>query len=89
MGEFDLYHVRDKQKREVDFLVTLNNEPFALIEVKLGQSTPTNALCYYKNLLNPKFCMQVVKSPQKERSTSLQYPGIRIISAQKFLGSLV
>ncbi len=88
MGEFDLYYVRDKQKREVDFLITRDSNPFALIEVKSGRSTPTSSLCYYQKLLKPKFCLQVIKSPKGERSKSLQYPGIRIISVERFLGSL-
>jgi predicted AAA+ superfamily ATPase len=89
MGEFELHYVRDKQKREVDFLITMNRLPFALIEVKSGQSTPTTALLYYQKLLNPKFCIQVVKNARLERAHQLRYPGVQVISAKRFLGSLV
>ena len=34
LGDYDLYFIRDKEKREVDFLVTKNNKPWFLVEVK-------------------------------------------------------
>jgi predicted AAA+ superfamily ATPase len=89
MGEFELHYIRDKQKREVDFLVTKNDNPFALIEVKSGQSTPTSALVHYQKMLQPQFCIQVVKDLKAEKSTLFAYPGIQIMSARRFLGSLV
>lgn len=89
MGEFQLYYIRDKQKREVDFFITKNDKAYALIEVKSGQSTPTPALIHYQKILKPQFCIQVVKDSKAERPTLLKYPGIQIISAQRFLGSLV
>ncbi len=33
-GEFDLFYLRDKAKREVDFLVTKERKPYFLVEVK-------------------------------------------------------
>lgn len=89
MGEFDLHYIRDKQKREVDFLIVKNQKPFALIEVKSGQSTPSSALLHYQKILKPKFCLQVVKDLKKERPSQLAYPGLQVISANRFLGSLV
>lgn len=67
MGEFDLQYIRDKQKREVDFLITKNQKSFALIEVKSGQFEPTKSLLYYKNNLKPQFCLQVVKEEKTLR----------------------
>ena len=81
--------MRDKQKREVDFLILRNKKPYALIEVKSSQSRPTDALIHYEKLLKPNFCLQVVKDEKKERTKSIQHPNIRVISARKFLGALV
>lgn len=39
LGEYDLFFLRDKEKREVDFLVTKNNEPWFLVEVKSSENT--------------------------------------------------
>lgn len=33
-GQYGLYYLRDKDKREVDFIVTQNDEPWFLVEVK-------------------------------------------------------
>ncbi len=33
-GRFELYYVRDKDGREVDFLITRNNTPLFMVECK-------------------------------------------------------
>ncbi|MDD5226766.1 MAG: ATP-binding protein [Candidatus Omnitrophica bacterium] len=89
IGEFELFYVRDKQKREVDFLLTRDQKVFALIEVKSGQSRPTNALLHFQAVLKPQFCIQVVADENRERRTLLSHPGVSVISVRRFLGSLV
>ncbi len=89
MGEFELHYVRDKQKREVDFLIVRDKQPYALIEAKSGAREPTPALLYFQALLKPKFCLQVVREKRHERSGLLAHPGVSIISLDRFLGSLV
>ncbi len=89
MGEFCLFYLRDKQKREVDFLITQDDKPYALIEVKSGQMTPTSSLLHYQKILQPQFCIQVVKDSQSERPSMYRYPGVQIMSAHRFLSSLV
>lgn len=34
LGQYDLYYLRDKQKRDVDFLVVRDGNPWFLVEVK-------------------------------------------------------
>ncbi len=43
-GKFDLYYIRDKAKREVDFLVTQDNQPWFLAEVKNAETHLAPAL---------------------------------------------
>jgi predicted AAA+ superfamily ATPase len=38
-GDFELRYVRDKQKREVDFLVVRDRKPWFLVEVKLSEAS--------------------------------------------------
>jgi hypothetical protein len=33
LGDYELYYLRDKNRREVDFLVTRNRQPWFLVEV--------------------------------------------------------
>lgn len=88
-GEFDLFYVRDKQKREIDFLITKNKKPYALIEVKSGQTQPTEALIYYNKILKPDFCIQVVKKEIAINRQDLRISNIQVMHVEKFLGSLV
>jgi predicted AAA+ superfamily ATPase len=88
MGEFDLFYIRDKQKREVDFLVTKNKKPWLLLEVKSQNSTIAPALSYYNNLLKPEFCFQLVKNSKHERAKSMAHPGIQVVTAERFLSVL-
>ncbi len=59
-GEYTLYFLRDKLKREVDFLVTRNKTPWIIVEVKSSESSQLSPnLKYYSGLLTPKHAFQV------------------------------
>jgi predicted AAA+ superfamily ATPase len=88
LGEFDLHYVRDKQKREVDFLVTNHGKPYLLLEVKSRVSEPTAALIYYQQLLKPQFTIQLVRELRQERRRIMSHPGIQIMTAERFLSQL-
>ena len=77
-----LHYVRDKLGREVDFLITKNRKPVALIEVKKRNQAPDPSLLYYKERLKPEACIQL-HSEAKAREEIHQ--GVRVISAQTFL----
>ncbi|MCC7459861.1 MAG: ATP-binding protein [Proteobacteria bacterium] len=88
MGEFELHYVRDKQKREVDFLVTQNQKPWLLVECKSGRDQITPALIHYTEKLKPTFSIQVVNGIAKERR-SMAHPKIRVMDVRRFLSRLV
>ena len=50
-GRFGLHFVRDKNKREVDFLIVDEGAPFLLVEAKLGDTEPAKALRYFQERL--------------------------------------
>lgn len=87
-GNFKLHYVRDKEKREADFLITNKQRPFLLVEVKLSEREIDRSLPYFQERLKPKFAFQIVgESPGdylSERS-----PDLHVVSASRFLGSLV
>ncbi len=87
-GEFELHYVRDKQKREVDFLVTRDKKPWLLVEVKSGNSNPTPALMHYTEVLKPKFSIQVVRDRKHERKI-MAHPKIQVLEVHRFLSRLV
>jgi predicted AAA+ superfamily ATPase len=87
-GEFELHYVRDKQKREVDFLVTQNQKPWLLVEVKSSHHQISPALIHYTEILKPKFSIQVVKEIKHEFS-SMAHPKIQVMDVRRFLSQLV
>ena len=56
----ELYFVRDKEKREVDFLVTREKKPWLLIEAKLSNPNPEPAMHYFAQRLGVKHKLMVV-----------------------------
>ena len=54
-----LYYIRDKDGREVDFAIEIDNQLIALIEVKTNGKLPTTALKYYTDYLKPKIAIQI------------------------------
>jgi len=80
-----LFFLRDVDKREVDFLVTINSKPWFAVETKLNDTDLSPSLLYFKEKLSIPFIYQVVK---KDRTDQLE-KGARIISAGKFLSGLM
>lgn len=54
-----LHYLRDKEKHEVDFVITLNRRPVALIKVKTSYQDPDGSLIYFKERLKIPFCIQL------------------------------
>jgi predicted AAA+ superfamily ATPase len=61
-----LYYIRDKEKREVDFVTVVNNEIEDLIEVKSTDADISSALKYYADKLQPKRAIQLVGNLKRE-----------------------
>ena len=80
-----LYFLRDTSKREVDFLVTVDEKPWFAVEVKLNDDSLAPNLRYFREKLNIPFAYQVLKKPGVDRIAD----GVRIISADKLLPALV
>lgn len=61
-----LYYVRDKEKREVDFLTVVDNKIESLVEVKLADANLSSSLSYFTERLNPRDSTQVVLDLKSE-----------------------
>ncbi len=83
--KFELKYFRDKEKREVDFVVTLNTKPYYIIECKYSDTTPSSSLLYLHRRLNPKMSIQLVKEMERSYETK---DGIKIVPALKWLENL-
>ena len=59
-GTFELHYLRDKQKREVDFAMIRDDEPWFIAEVKQGDTQPSESLSYFRVQLDVAHAFQVV-----------------------------
>ncbi|MBI4212607.1 MAG: ATP-binding protein [Deltaproteobacteria bacterium] len=87
-GQFSLHYVRDKEKREVDFLICKQHMPFALIEAKYAADNIDSSLPYFKDRLKPKFAFQVIGSG-KEPDFLKRSGDIYLCAAPRFLAAFL
>jgi len=60
LGTFALGYLRDKQKREVDFVVVRDHQPWFLVEVKTSDTGLSPALAYFQRQIQAPFAFQAV-----------------------------
>lgn len=90
MGTFELYFLRDKNQREVDFLMTKDDKPWLMVEVKSSLSSPLSpALLHFQNQLNANHVLQVAfDAPYVDVDCfSLKTP--KIVPVSTFLSQLI
>lgn len=80
-----LYYLRDSTGREVDFLVTLNQEPWFAVEVKTKETKLSGNLVYFKEKLGIPYCYQIVHGSVDDFIKG----GIRVMAIEKFLTALI
>jgi len=65
-GRWELYYLRDQDRREVDFLIAHDLKPVALVEVKSSEQEPPASLRYYSSKLKiPGFLITKTGGPRK------------------------
>lgn len=81
LGNFDVFYIRDKEKREVDFALVKDNTPIALFEAKESDSSISKPGRFYSKKMNiPLF--QIVHKAKKVEA----FPGnCFVIPASNFL----
>ena len=84
-GEFELWYVRDREKREVDALVTRDNQPWLMVEVKLNDLNVSKSLLRFAGLLNCKKVVQVVGADNVYRQVKVGQQICHLVSAGIFL----
>ncbi len=89
-GEFGLHFIRDKQKREVDFVVTRNQQPWFLVEVKSSNQTAlSDALHYFQKQTQAEHAFQVAMNSEFIERDCFEHKQPIIVPAQTFLAQLV
>lgn len=62
-GVFELCFLRDKEKREVDFLIVRDGRPWLPIEVKLTEQHPSPSFAVFGPALPCRFGLQITRQP--------------------------
>lgn len=90
LGQYDLWFIRDKEKREVDFLVSRDKKPWFLVEVKSSSQAGLNKnLIYFQEKIKARHAFQVVFDMGYIQKDCFQHSSPIIVPAQTFLTQLV
>lgn len=81
-----LHYLRNKDGKEIDFLVVIENVPCLMIEVKWGSDSPSKNFTYFSKYLDNNIeKIQLVKELKREKSME---SGIDVLSVIKWLANL-
>jgi uncharacterized protein len=85
VGDFDLWYLRDKEKREVDALVTRDRRPWLLVEVKTADQDVSPSLVRFAAALGCPRAAQLVLTPAVHRRVKLDGATFHVASASDLL----
>ena len=88
-GDFDLFYLRDRKKREVDFLVTRDKKPWFLAEVKNSDEVLFGNLAFFQKATDAQHAFQVVLDAEYDGEDCFQKTTPSIVPARTFLSQLV
>jgi len=90
LGKFELGYLRNKEKREVDFLVVRDGKPWFLVEVKHHDESISPALEYYQDQLSAPFAFQLVIDADYVEADCFSKPGgPLVVPARTLLSQLM
>lgn len=89
-GNYNLYFLRDKEKREVDFIVTKNNKPWFLVEAKYSSnSSLSKSLFVFQKQTNAPHAFQVAFDMKPILQDCFSYHHPIIVPVQTLLSQLI
>lgn len=89
-ADYGLHYLRDKEKREVDFIVIKNKKPWLLVEAKLKNNKSISPhLYYFQKQLKADYALQVVIEMDYVNKNCFIGPEPLMVPAKTFLSQLV
>ena len=85
LGELKLGYLRDKEQREVDFIVVKDAKPWFLVEVKRHRESISRTLAHYQKQIGAPFAFQVVLDASYVDADCFARPGSPIVVPAKTL----
>lgn len=89
LGKFELCYLRDKLKREVDFLVVRDRKPWFLVEVKKAETGLSPALAYFQAATKAPHAFQVVLDLPYVAADCFARSEPTVVPARTFLSQLL
>ena len=89
LGDYGLHYLRTKDQREVDFLVTRDDSPWLMVEVKTSQERLSPHLKYFYERMDVQHAFQIVMNKKYEEVDLFNMNRPVVVSAQTFLSQLV
>jgi len=87
-AELNLNYIRDKEKREVDFVLSQKGRPLVIIECKGSGFSMSPGLIYFQKKLNVPIAIQVVHHPEICKKFRVGGFTQWVISADRWLSAL-
>ncbi|MBN1885095.1 MAG: ATP-binding protein [Candidatus Krumholzibacteriota bacterium] len=89
-GKFEMGYLRDRERREVDFVVIRDGRPWFLVEVKQRETTLAPSLRFFQEQLGAPYAFQVVIDADYVDADCFARPrGPVIVPARTFLSQLL
>jgi predicted AAA+ superfamily ATPase len=89
LDDFELRYVRDKQKREVDFLVVRNRKPWFLVEVKMTETNLSPSLAHFQAQTKAAHAFQLVVTLPYQPADCFRVHRPVAVPAKTLLGQLL
>jgi hypothetical protein len=89
LGRFELRYLRDKRRREVDFLLVRDRKPWSLVEVKTGETSLADSLSYFQKATGARHAFQVVMDLPYVHADCFARTDPAVVPARTFLSQLV
>jgi uncharacterized protein len=88
-GKFELYYLRDIDKKEVDFLVVKNGKPFFMVEAKVSDVKLSKSIEHFNSQLEVDCALQVVFKEKYVNRSCFDSAMPMVVSAKAFLSQLI
>ena len=89
LGHYELRYLRDKLKREVDFVVVRDGKPWFLVEVKKADVNLSPALAHFQAQTGAEHAFQVVLDLPYEEANCFAHRKPIVVPAKTFLSQLL
>jgi len=90
LGDFQLGYLRDKNQREVDFVVVRDGRPWFLVEAKHAEDKLSPSLKYYQQQMQAPFAFQVViEADYVKADCFAAKQHVKVVPARTFLAQLL